>query len=150
MAEADEQPVDRAHHLAEDGKHVEAAEERGALAPQLAAPGITLVDAEAIRQSDPSSLGTQVVRRFESDPGRFWLHVDLDVLDQEVLPAVDYPMPNGLTRSQLANLVRPLAQSTALIGADITIYNPNLDPDGRYADEIVTWMVELVHEVDPW
>lgn len=28
--------------------------------------------------------------------GKFWLHFDVDVFDQEEMPAVTYPLPDGL------------------------------------------------------
>ena len=61
----------------------------------------------------------------------FWLHVDVDVLDPAVMPAVDSPDPGGLTVAQLVPLLRELAPQA--IGADVCIFDPDLDPDGRYA-----------------
>ena len=69
---------------------------------------------------------------------RAWLHVDLDVLDQSVLPAVDSPGSPGLTFEQLATLLRALRKSGRIAGAEIAIYDPTLDPTGRYARDIVT------------
>ena len=31
----------------------------------------------------------------------YWVHLDLDVLDEQVLPATDYLMPGGLTFPEL-------------------------------------------------
>lgn len=124
-------------------RDAEDAARNGALDPNVVAQGITLVDAERIRRGRPGLFGSESARRFEASPGRFWLHVDLDVLDQDVLPAVDYPMPGGLDWEELAELIRPLVDSPALIGADITIYNPDLDPDRRYARHIVAWLVKI-------
>ena len=90
----------------------------------------------------PLEQGYRPAGRFEREPGRFWLHLDLDLLDQDVFPAVDYRMPDGLSREEAAALVRPLAQSPALVGADVTIYNPTMDPDGHYARRIVTLLAE--------
>jgi arginase len=64
----------------------------------------------------------------------YWLHVDLDVLDPSVLPAVDSPSPGGLTADQLTDLLAALAPGAA--GAQITVFDPDLDPDGRYAQLI--------------
>lgn len=134
-------PLISAHDVIVLGyRDAEEAAKEGALDPQKVAPDMTLVDAHAIRQKGPGTWGAQAVQRFESDPKRFWLHVDLDVLDQEVLPAVDYRMPNGLTWEEMTELVRPLARSPALVGADLTIYNPTLDPEGQYAKQIVSWL----------
>lgn len=125
-------------------RDAEEARQAGALDPQTVAPAMTLVDAQTLKHGNRSRLGAQVASRFEAEPQRFWLHLDLDVLDQSVLPAVDYRMPNGLHWEELAELVRPLTHSPALVGADITIYNPALDRDGYYAKQIVTWLAAIL------
>lgn len=61
----------------------------------------------------------------------YWLQVDVDVLDPEVMPAVDSPDPGGLGVSALTDLLRRLAPGA--IGASVTVFDPDLDPDGRYA-----------------
>jgi arginase len=61
----------------------------------------------------------------------FWLHVDVDVLDPSVMPAVDSPAPGGLTAAELTALIAALAPAAA--GADITVFDPDLDPGGQYA-----------------
>jgi arginase len=68
---------------------------------------------------------------------RVWLHVDLDVLDQSIMPAVDSPGSPGLTFAQLRTLLSRLYRSERLSGATITIYDPARDPDNRYAAPIV-------------
>ena len=67
-----------------------------------------------------------------------WLHVDLDVLDQSVMPAVDSPGSPGLTFAQLRALLTLLYRSERIAGATTTIYDPARDPDNRYAAPIVT------------
>jgi arginase len=61
----------------------------------------------------------------------YWLQVDVDVLDPEVMPAVDSPDPGGPGVSALTELLRRLAPGA--IGASVTVFDPDLDPDGRYA-----------------
>jgi arginase len=68
---------------------------------------------------------------------RAWLHLDLDVLDQLVMPAVDSPGSPGLSFVQLGQLLRLLVESGRFIGADVAIYDPDLDPSRRYAPRIV-------------
>jgi arginase len=68
---------------------------------------------------------------------RVWLHVDLDVLDQGVLPAVDSPGSPGLDFAQLADLLARLVGTGRVIGLDVTIYDPELDPKGEYLPAIV-------------
>jgi arginase len=70
-------------------------------------------------------------------PRRLWLHVDLDVLDQKVMPAVDSPGTPGLDFDQLARLIRTLRASGRIVGANVVIFDPELDPKGDYARGIV-------------
>lgn len=71
----------------------------------------------------------------------YWVHLDADVLDPSVMPAVDSPDADGLTPDELVALLRPLLASgrphcpegvggTPSVGLDITIYDPDLDPEG--------------------
>jgi arginase len=59
----------------------------------------------------------------------FWLHFDVDVLDQEVFPATDYLMPGGMTWEELRATIAPLLSFPALIGASLACYNPEKDPN---------------------
>jgi arginase len=58
----------------------------------------------------------------------FWLHFDVDVLDQAVFPATDYLMPHGLDWDELGDVLTPLLSSPRLIGASLGCYNPEKDP----------------------
>ncbi|MET9496523.1 arginase family protein [Streptomyces sp. NPDC006552] len=60
----------------------------------------------------------------------FWVHLDADVLDPSVMPAVDSPDADGLFPDELLALLRPLLASPACVGMNVTIYDPDLDPDG--------------------
>ncbi|MFF5449557.1 arginase family protein [Streptomyces sp. NPDC012888] len=61
----------------------------------------------------------------------FWVHLDADVLDPSVMPAVDGPDPGGLFPAELAGLLRVLVGSPRCVGLNVTIYDPDLDPGGR-------------------
>jgi arginase len=92
---------------------------------------------------DPGSVGAEAAAALAAAPGRFWLHVDLDVLSVAAMPAVDYHLPGGLGWDELAALLHPLTASPALLGMDVTIYNPSLDP-GRVLAPVI---VELLRDV---
>ena len=59
-----------------------------------------------------------------------WLHLDVDVLDDAIMPAVDYRRPDGLTWDEFETSVRSFLGSGRVVGLDVTIFNPSLDPDG--------------------
>ena len=61
--------------------------------------------------------------------GPYWLHLDVDVLDEVVFPATDYLRPNGLDWEELEAVLAPLVAGENLIGASLACYNPDKDPD---------------------
>ncbi len=75
----------------------------------------------------------------------YWLHVDVDILDPQFMPAVDSPDDGGLNPEQLVALLTSLAPGAT--GAHITVFDPDLDPDGRaaalLADVLVTGLAAL-------
>ena len=68
---------------------------------------------------------------------RSWLHVDLDVLDRRVMPAVDSPGSPGLDFDQLAELLSGLVRRARVVGLDVTIYDPQRDRRSAYPAAIV-------------
>lgn len=68
----------------------------------------------------------------------FWLHFDVDVLDDALMPAVDYREPGGLSWEQAAHTLDAAAGRDGLTGVQLTIYNSSLDaPGAPLADRIV-------------
>jgi arginase len=107
-------------------------------------PGaIERLDAAAVVEQGAVDVGRKAEGRL-AVRGRVWLHVDLDVLDSELFPAVSYPQPGGLDWDQLIDLVRPLAGSPALLGASIADLNPVRDPDGTCAAQVVQRLTPLL------
>jgi arginase len=64
-------------------------------------------------------------------PEHFWVHVDADVLDDAVMPAVDYRQPGGLSPDELATVLAVAVATGRVVGVEVTIYNPALDRSGR-------------------
>lgn len=73
-----------------------------------------------------------------------WIHLDVDVLDPTIMPAVDSPDPGGLSTEELSRLLAPLMHSAMVRGMQITIYDPERDPGGGAAEILVEVMKEAV------
>jgi arginase len=72
----------------------------------------------------------------------FWIHLDVDVLDDAIMPAVDYRLDGGgLSFSDLSELLKVILGSGNAVGMDITIFNPLLDVDGSIAHRFVSSIV---------
>ena len=52
------------------------------------------------------------------------------MLDDTVMPAVDYRQPGGLSADELATILAAAIATGRVAGVDVTIYNPALDPAG--------------------
>jgi arginase len=63
----------------------------------------------------------------------YWIHLDVDVLDDAVMPAVDYRLPGGLSWQELETVLRTALSGDGAVGLDVAIFNPRLDPDGSIA-----------------
>ena len=73
----------------------------------------------------------------------FWIHLDVDVLDDSIMPAVDYRLGGGgLSFSELSELLKILVASDRAVGMDITIFNPLLDLDGSITRRFVSSLVQ--------
>lgn len=92
------------------------------------------LDHAAVVAGGPAETARRTLERVARPELRgFWIHLDADVLDPAVMPAVDSPEPGGLGLDQVAELLTPLAQHPKALGLQLTIYDPGLDPDARGA-----------------
>jgi arginase len=74
----------------------------------------------------------------------FWIHVDVDVLDPTVMPAVDSPEPGGPGMEELEELLAPLVCHPKALGMELTIYDPALDPDRSAGARLITLLERLL------
>ena len=76
----------------------------------------------------------------------FWIHFDVDVLNNDIMPCVDSPQEDGLSYEELKLVLNPLIHSQLFRGIDITIFDPTLDEDGRYAKQFANEMAGMLQE----
>lgn len=75
------------------------------------------------------------------DCAGYWVHVDMDVLDPAVMPAVDAPEPGGIAFPELELLLAGLVDTPHCLGVEITVFDPDYDADSAYAEEIASTIV---------
>jgi len=75
-------------------------------AEEVRGHGIRVVGSREVRDRGARTIASEVVAGMEAAPlDGFWVHVDADVLDSAIMPAVDSPEPDGLSFDDLAALV---------------------------------------------
>lgn len=74
----------------------------------------------------------------------FWIHLDADVLNDEIMPCVDSRQTKGLSYGELQKILLPLLNSKKAIGLNLTIIDPDLDPENQYIPEFVNNFAEIL------
>ncbi len=96
---------------------------------------------------DPVGAGRAAVGRVKEQAERWWLHVDLDVLDPEAFAAQGLPGvaddPGGLSWQQLTDLLVAAVRAGGCIGWSLAIYDPEQDPESDDARRIVAMVRDV-------
>jgi len=96
--------------------------------------GIKAFPVEDIARRGAVAIATEARRKLEADATKgFWIHLDADVLNASIMPAVDSPNPRGISFEQLEQVLTTLLSSPKAVGLEVTIFDPDLDPDGHLA-----------------
>ncbi|MFI7021878.1 arginase family protein [Micromonospora sp. NPDC049900] len=106
----------------------------------LQAAGILTRPVPALR-AEGAARTAQWAHEQLADCAGYWVHVDVDVLDPAVMPAVDAPDPGGIAFAELEILLAGLVDTPHCLGVELTVFDPDYDPDGAYAAEIVNTLV---------
>jgi arginase len=106
--------------------------------------GITRLTIQQIQREGIARTSRRIIDRLEARGlEHAWVHVDLDVLDEKVMNAVDSPGTPGLAFGELSTLLRTLMASGRVIGLDVCIYDPDLDAGQRFARPIVQCLSDV-------
>jgi arginase len=76
----------------------------------------------------------------------FWIHLDVDVLNDEIMPCVDSRQPDGFSYEELNKVLHPLIHSDYFYGIDITIFDPTLDKEGFYGKQLAEQLANLFRQ----
>jgi arginase len=98
---------------------------------------ITVIDYPEIREHGAASTLARALAAV-TGPGidGFWVHLDVDVLDDGLMPAVDYRHPGGLTWDEATEILSGLLGAGGAGGLEVTVFNPRLDADGSHAQRL--------------
>ncbi|KUO05640.1 arginase family protein [Streptomyces caeruleatus] len=118
-------------------------------------PGLHTLDLDGVRASGAATAARRAVDRLTAgtrtagtrtggtgtatgtgNGAGFWVHLDVDVLDDAIMPAVDYRLPGGLSWEELETVLRTALGDPGAVGLDVTIFNPRLDPAGTIAGRL--------------
>lgn len=93
---------------------------------ELRRKGIKNTISEGLKWSDPESIDG------------LWLHVDVDVLDDGIMPAVDSRQADGLNWKEFHDIIVEVLASGTVVGMQVTILDPDLDPERVYVEALAS------------
>jgi arginase len=125
----------------------DAAEAEEAGSQRIEDTAITVIDLAAIRQRGAELAARDALTHLRRpELAGIWVHLDCDAVDDALMPAVDYRLPDGLSWSELETVLRLAIDTGSVVGLEITIFNPTLDPDGTIAQDLVTCLVRALDQ----
>lgn len=74
----------------------------------------------------------------------FFIHIDADSLADDIMPAVDYRLPGGLSWDELKRTLKIALLSGRTVGLELAIYNPSLDEDGSAGRQLADLVAEVL------
>jgi arginase len=96
----------------------------------------------------PAAAGTQAAGQVAAQSPSWWLHTDLDVLAGDEFRACgaahDPAMPGGLSWAELTAVVSSALRTGGCRGWSLGVYNPDLDPELRSAQQVVSFLAEVL------
>ena len=104
----------------------------------LVPDAVEQVTAPAVRRRGAGRVAWATLAAGRGQP--VWLHVDLDALDERELPAVTYTQPQGLSWSELVELLEPLIGAPDLAGMSLA----DLDADHSHARQHAGRIVDVL------
>ncbi|MCX4985922.1 arginase family protein [Streptomyces sp. NBC_00572] len=111
------------------------ADESAAAGSRPLPPRLYALALDDVRAAGAAAAARGAVTRIAEWEG-YWVHLDVDVLDDAIMPAVDYRQPGGLSWAELEDVLRTALGHERAVGFDVTIFNPRLDPGGTIADRL--------------
>jgi arginase len=102
--------------------------------PNVRQTAMQVFDLAEVRRLGPAATARRGLAALEANGiDGYWIHLDADVLNDEVMPAVDYRMSGGLWPEELSEALAVVLASPLAVGMEVTIYNPNFDNPERSA-----------------
>lgn len=107
--------------------------------PPLSETNLTTFNLFQIREKGiEETVGEGLQKLRQNNLKGFWIHIDADVLDDLVMPAVDSRQPDGLSFEEFTETLQLLTVSGEAVGMHVGIFDPLMDADGRLAAELTS------------
>lgn len=80
----------------------------------------------------------------EKNLNGFFIHFDVDVLNDKIMPAVDSRTEDGIDYDNLKDVLQPLIENEKCFGMEITILDPDYDREGIYTKPFIENLIQII------
>jgi len=105
---------------------------------------VKVFTAKDVKKNGARDIARQTAQYLSDSCDWIVAHLDVDVFDPPIMPAVNFPEPGGLTGDDILEVFRALQSTGKLKVADLTAYNPLEDRDGRGKSMLLNLAPKLV------
>lgn len=82
------------------------------------------------------------LNKINAGGSRHWIHMDIDVINSTLMPAVDSPQADGLSWKEIETLLKA-ARPFDAAGMQVTIYDPELDPEYKAGKDLINLLAAV-------
>jgi arginase len=109
----------------------------------LMSTNITVISSSELKETNLSDVLVPSVKDLKTRINDVYLHIDIDVLDPQEAPGVDYRSPNGLSSDKLDKIIKMIAENLPIKAVAITAYNPKHEENDKTLNVIRNLIVQL-------
>jgi arginase len=96
----------------------------------LARSDVAVAGYESLKRGRLDSGVTRCLDSIATHTNNAYLHVDLDVMDRDLVPANQFSPPGGMTPQELSRALKLVGERLDVRAAALTAYNPEVDTQG--------------------
>jgi arginase len=96
-----------------------------------------LYTAQQVKKTGTADVAEEAARHLDNRSDWIACHLDVDVVDPEHIPAVNYPTPGGLTPAEAVMLIRTLHKTGKMRVLEVAAYNSSKDRRGASAEQVI-------------
>ena len=97
-----------------------------------------------VQRQGPEAAAEAALERIHAASHEFVLHFDVDAISSDDFRATNLAAPGGLRLEQVRQALTVFARQKNLAALEVTVYNPELDPDGSATRLLVDLLVSVL------
>ncbi len=96
-----------------------------------------LFTTQQVKKIGAADVAEEAARHLDNRSDWIACHLDVDVVDPNLIPSVNYPTPGGLTLEETSMVIRRLIRTGKVRVLELAAYNPSMDRRAASAKRII-------------